>query len=84
MQGIGGNFIDFGFQEDKDMKKLSKEEMMNINAGAKYEETCDMCGYLVGTTYWAWVPLAYQIAKIVVGNKMREHKVHCTANQAGI
>lgn len=67
------------------MKSLSKEEMMNINAGATYEETCDICGrYTVGATYWAWVPLSAAIARVVVGGKMHEHKVHCTAEKAGL
>lgn len=67
------------------MKSLSKKEMMNINAGAKYELTCpNGCGYVVGTTYWGWSLISRLVAEAVVGGKMHNHVIDCTAEMAGI
>lgn len=59
------------------MEKMTNLEMMNVNAGANYEETCPTCGLVIGTTYWSWSWLSTNIAHIVVGSKMREHKMSC-------
>lgn len=67
------------------MKVLSKEEMMKVNAGATYELTCpNGCGYIAGTTYWGWSAISRMTAEAVVGGKMRNHVIVCTAEKAGL
>lgn len=65
------------------MKHLSKEEMMNVNAGATYTSAkCRYCGTQNYTsTYYSWVPnglpFSYAYAKVVADGQLYNHEIDC-------
>ncbi len=68
------------------MKILSKEEMMNVNAGATY--TSDKCRYCgregFEATYFSWLPTnlpgGYNYAKVLADGQMHNHEIECIEN----
>ena len=66
------------------MKKLSYEEMINVQAGATYKSAdCRYCGRTgYEATYWGWLPvntplLGYNYAKVVAEGQMHNHELSC-------
>lgn len=65
------------------MKLLSKEEMMNVNAGATYvTNKCQYCHEKqFSESYISWLPInfpfAYNYAKVRAESQLHEHELNC-------